>query len=75
MHGQPFTGGPFQPMLLLGSGQSGDGFVVPEGKNVPTSGRFNVLRNPAEVLQSLDSIGAKAPSLSALTRLPYLCSP
>ena len=39
-------------MLLLGSGQSGDGFVVPEGKNVPTSGRFNVLRNPGEVLQA-----------------------
>ena len=46
-------------MLLAGSGQSGDGFVVAEGKNVPTSGRFNALRNPAEVLQSLDSIGAK----------------
>ena len=47
-------------MLLAGSGQSGDGFVVAEGKNVPTSGRFNVLRNPAEVLQSLDRIGAKS---------------
>ena len=36
-------------MLLAGSGQSGDGFVVPEGKNVPTSGRFRRRMTPAEI--------------------------
>jgi len=48
-------------MLLAGSGQSGDGFVVPEGKNVPTSGRFNVLRNPA----GIGSFGRKHMALIA----------
>jgi len=54
-------------MLLLGSGQSGDGFVVPEGKNVPTSGRFNV-QKACYFLATVGQIAANIAKLPSPSR-------